>query len=143
MHENVVINIIFHVCFILKAPNTHCTFNVKAGTLSNLEQSSLFQNVCCDFLRQAPRGERDNHFDRDVSLKSLHRQELMLEESGRSSSCESYDSGESVCETTWSAIVLLGLASSEKLQKACNQIKGCWEGEEGFLRNSEEVVEVL
>lgn len=69
--------------------------------------------------------------------------DLMPEESGRSSSCESYDPGESVCETTWFAIVLLGLASSEKLQKACNQIKGCWEGEEGFLRNSEEVVEVL
>ncbi len=69
--------------------------------------------------------------------------DLMPKESGRSSSCESYDPGESVCETTWSAIVLLGLASSEKLQKACNQIKGCWEGEEGFLRNSEEVVEVL
>lgn len=63
--------------------------------------------------------------------------DLMPEES------ESYDPGESVCETTWSAIVLLGLASSEKLQRACNQIKGCWEGEEGFLRNSEEVVEVL
>lgn len=60
------------------------------------------------------------------------RRDLMPEESGCGSSCESYDPGESVCETTWSAIVLLGLASSEKLQKACNQIKGCWEGEEGF-----------
>lgn len=69
--------------------------------------------------------------------------DLMPKESGRSFSCESYDPGESVCETTWSAIVLLGLVSSEKLQKACNQIKGCCEGEEGFLRNSEEVVEVL
>lgn len=66
----------------------------------------------------------------------------MPEESGRSSSCESYH-GESVCETTWSAIVLLGLVPPEKLQKACNQIKGCWEGEGGFLRNSKEVVEVL
>lgn len=51
----------------------------------------------------------------------------MPKESGCSASHESYDPGESVCETTWSAIVLLGLASSEKLQKACNQIKGCWE----------------
>lgn len=67
----------------------------------------------------------------------------MLEECGRSSACKSYDRGESVCETTRSAIVLLGLASSEKLQKACNQIKGCWEGEGGFLRNSKGVVEVL
>lgn len=44
-------------------------------------------------------------------------------------SSEPYNHEESVCETTCSAIVLLGLASSEKLWKACNQIKGCWEGE--------------
>lgn len=69
--------------------------------------------------------------------------DLIRVASGRSSACESQDPGESVCETTWSAIVLLGLASPEKLRKACNQIKGCWEGEEGFLRNSEEVEEVL
>ena len=67
----------------------------------------------------------------------------MPDASKRTSSCELYDPGESVCETTWSAIVLLGLASSEKLQKACNQIKGCWGREEGFLRASKEVVEVL
>lgn len=67
----------------------------------------------------------------------------MPEESKCTSSCESYDPGESVCETTWSTIVLLRPASSERLRKPCNQIKGCWRGEEGFLRNSEEVVEVL
>lgn len=69
--------------------------------------------------------------------------DLMLEESPHSSSLQSYSHEESVCKTIWSAIVLLGLASSEKLQKPCNQIKGCWEGEEAFLRNSKEVMEVF
>lgn len=67
----------------------------------------------------------------------------MPAECGRGSSSESYDREESVCETTRSSIVLPGLASSERLQKACNQIKGCWDGEGGFLRNSKGVVEVL
>lgn len=62
--------------------------------------------------------------------------------SGRISS-EPYKHEESVCETTCSAIVLLGLASSEKLQKACNQIKGCWEGEGSQAGNSNGVMEVL
>lgn len=52
--------------------------------------------------------------------------DLLLEERGRGSSGERE---ESVCETTRSPIVLLGRASSERLQKACNQIKGCWDGE--------------
>lgn len=38
----------------------------------------------------------------------------MPEESKHTSPRRSYDPGESVCETTWSAIVLLGLDSSEK-----------------------------
>lgn len=54
--------------------------------------------------------------------------DLLPEERGRGSSGERE---ESVCETTRSSIVLLGRASSERLQKACNQIKGCWDGEGG------------
>lgn len=50
---------------------------------------------------------------------------------------------ESVCETTRSSIVLLGRASSQRLQKACNQIKGCWDREGGTGGIAKGVVEVL
>lgn len=68
---------------------------------------------------------------------------VIVQSARRRASSEPHNHEESVCETTCSAIVLLGLASSEKPRKACNQIKGCWEGEGSSTGNSKGVVEVL